>query len=49
MVDEMDFMKREKNIILYEDLDLFLVWKYFIESITKAEVDEKVLGDILWK
>ena len=47
MVDEMDFMKREKNIILYEDLDLSLVWKYFIESITKAEVDEKVLGDIL--
>ena len=49
MVDEMDFMKREKNIILYEDLDLSSVWKYFIESITKAEVDEKVLGDILWK
>lgn len=49
MVDEMDFMKREKNIILYEDLDLSSVWKYFIERITKAEVDEKVLGDILWK
>lgn len=49
MVDEMDFMKREKNIILYEDLDLSSVWKYFIECITKAEVDEKVLGDILWK
>lgn len=49
MVDEMDFMKREKNIILYEDLDLSSVWKYFIERITEAEVDEKVLGDILWK
>ena len=49
MVDEMDFLKRDKNIILYEDLDLYLVWKYFIESITKAEVDDKVLGDILWK
>lgn len=49
MVDEMDFMKREKNIILYEDLDVYEVWKYFLEEITKSEVDEKVLGDILWK
>ena len=49
MVDEMDFMKREKNIILYEDLDVYEVWKYFLEEITKCEVDEKVLGDILWK
>ena len=47
MVDEMDFMKREKNIILYEDLDVYEVWKYFLEEITKSEVDEKVLGDIL--
>lgn len=48
MVDEMDFMKREKNIILYEDLDVFNVWKYFLEEITKKEVDEKILGDLLW-
>lgn len=48
MVDEMDFMKREKNIILYEDLDVFEVWKYFLEEITKCEVDEKILGDLLW-
>ena len=48
MVDEMDFMKREKNIILYEDLDVFEVWKYFLEKITKREVDEKILGDLLW-
>ena len=47
MVDEMDFMKREKNIILYEDLDVFNVWKYFLEEITKLEVDEKILGDLL--
>ena len=47
MVDEMDFMKREKNIILYEDLDVFNVWKYFLEEITKKEVDEKILGDLL--
>ena len=49
MVDEMDFLKREKNIILYEDLDIFEVWKYFLEEITKKEVDEKILGDLLWK
>ena len=48
MVDEMDFMKREKNIILYEDLEVFEVWKYFLEKITKHEVDEKILGDLLW-
>ena len=48
MVDEMDFLKREKNIILYEDLDVFEVWKYFLEEITKREVDEKILGDLLW-
>lgn len=48
MVDEMDFLKREKNIILYEDLDVFGVWKYFLEEITKREVDEKILGDLLW-
>ena len=48
MVDEMDFMKSEKNIILYEDLDVFNVWKYFLEEITKHEVDEKILGDLLW-
>lgn len=48
MVDEMDFMKREKNIILYEDLEVFEVWKYFLEEITKHEVDEKILGDLLW-
>ena len=48
MVDEMDFMKRDKNIILYEDLDVYEVWKYFLEEITKAEVDEKILGDLLW-
>lgn len=47
MVDEMDFMKREKNIILYEDLEVFEVWKYFLEEITKHEVDEKILGDLL--
>lgn len=47
MVDEMDFMKREKNIILYEDLDVYEVWKYFLEEITKSEVDVKVLGDLL--
>ena len=48
MVDEMDFMKRDKNIILYEDLDVYEVWKYFLEEITKCEVDEKILGDLLW-
>ena len=47
MVDEMNFMKREKNIILYEDLDVYEVWKYFLEEITKCEVNEKILGDLL--
>ena len=49
MVDEMNFMKREDNIIIYEDLDLFKVWKYFIEKISKEETDMRILGDLLWK
>ena len=49
MVDEMDFMKREKNIIIYEDLDLYKVWKFFVEKITGEEIDERILGDLLWK
>ena len=49
MVDEMDFMKREKNIIIYEDLDLYKVWKLFIEKITGEEIDERILRDLIWK
>lgn len=49
MVDEMNFMKREKNIILYEDLNLLEVWTEFIETITNSKVDKNILGDLIWR
>lgn len=49
MVDEKDFLKKEKNIILYRDIKTFPVWKNFIEILTAGEVDEEMLERILWK
>lgn len=48
MVDAMDFMKKEKNVIIYEEIEVFEVWRDFIELITGEEVDIDVLGDLLW-
>lgn len=48
MVDSMDFMKKEKNVIIYEEIEVFEVWKDFLELITGEEVDIDVLGDLLW-
>lgn len=48
MVDAMDFMKKEKNVIIYEDIEVFEVWRDFIELITGEEVDIDVLGGLLW-
>lgn len=48
MVDAMDFMKKEENVIIYEEIEVFEVWKDFIELITGEEVDYDVLGDLLW-
>ena len=47
MVDAMDFMKKEKNVIIYEEIEVFEVWRDFIEVITGEEVDINVLGDLL--
>ena len=47
MVDAMDFMKKEKNVIIYEDIEVFEVWRDFIELITGEEVDIDVLGGLL--
>lgn len=48
MVDSMDFMKkRKKNVIIYEEIEVFEVWKDFLELITGEEVDIDVLGDLL--
>lgn len=49
MVDAMDFMKKEKNLIIYEEIEVFEVWRDFIEVITEREVDINVLGDLLWR
>ena len=49
MVDAMDFMKKEKNVIIYEEIEVFEVWRDFIEVITEREVDVNVLGDLLWR
>lgn len=49
MVDAMDFMKKEKNVIIYEEIEVFEVWRDFIEVITGKEVDVNVLGDLLWR
>lgn len=48
MVDSMDFLGKDKNIILYEDLMLKEVWRDFIEIITNANVDENILGELIW-
>lgn len=47
MVDAMDFMKKEENVIIYEEIEVFEVWRDFIELITGEEVDIDVLGDLL--
>ena len=47
MVDSMDFLGKDKNIILYEDLMLKEVWRDFIEIITNANVDENILGELI--
>lgn len=49
MVDEKDFLKKEKNIILYTGINEIAVWEKFIEIITKKEVDLNLLEEILWK
>lgn len=43
MVDGMDFLKKEKNIILYEDLKILEVWTEFIEIFTSKKVDKEIL------
>ena len=40
-------MKKEKNVIIYEDIEVFEVWRDFIELITGEEVDIDVLGGLL--
>lgn len=47
MVDEKDFLKKEKNIILYTDINELAVWEKFIEIITKEKVDLGLLEEIL--
>lgn len=47
MVDGMDFLKKEENIILYEDLKLIEVWTDFIEIITKEKVDREILEALI--
>lgn len=48
MVDAMDFMKKEKNVIIYEEMEVLEVWRYFIEVMTGQDVDIDILGDLLW-
>ncbi|MBU5670149.1 nucleoside hydrolase [Peptoniphilus sp. MSJ-1] len=43
MVDGMDFLKQDKNIILYEDLKILEVWTEFIEIFTGEKVDKEIL------